>query len=181
MLRVNTLGPKQNGSNLCRGHFQMHFFLMKMFKFRLNFHWSLFLQVYKCFNGLNPDYLNNLFKQPCQKYELRDSHRLEQPKFNTFTYGLRSFRYYGSKLWNVLPFSVKNTKELHVFNKNITEWCHSTQCRSLDVFWHSDCIDFCFLPHFSTLSLLCAVFDFNSSPIANAMKNSSGLWDLAIL
>ena len=26
-----------------------------------------------------------------------------------------------------------------------------------------------------------AVFDFNSSPIANAMKNSSGLWDLRIL
>ena len=83
------------------------------------------IEVYKCFNGLNPDYLNNLFKQPCLKYELRDSHRLEQPKFNTFTYGLRS---------NVLPFSVKNTKELHVFKKNITEWCHSTQCRSLDVF-----------------------------------------------
>ena len=102
------------------------------------------IEVYKCFNGLNPDYLNNLFKQPCLKYELRDSHRLEQPKFNTFTYGLRSFRYYGSKLWNVLPFSVKNTKELHVFKKNITEWCHSTQCRSLDVFWHSDCIDFAF-------------------------------------
>ena len=108
----------------------------------------LAIEVYKCFNGLNPDYLNNLFKQPCLKYELRDSHRLEQPKFNTFTYGLRSFRYYGSKLWNVLPFSVKNTKELHVFKKNIIEWCHSTQCRSLDVFWHSDCIYFCLLPHF---------------------------------
>ena len=26
-----------------------------------------------------------------------------------------------------------------------------------------------------------AVFDFNSSPIANAMQNSSGLWDLKIL
>ena len=30
------------------------------------------IEVYKCFNGLNPDYLNNLFKQPCLKYELRD-------------------------------------------------------------------------------------------------------------
>ena len=94
------------------------------------------------------DYLNNLFKQPCLKYELRDSHRIEQPKFSTFTYGLRSFRYYGSKLWNALPFSVQSTKELHVFKKNITKWCHSTQCRSLDVFWRSDCIDFCLLPHF---------------------------------
>ena len=108
------------------------------------------IEVYKCFNGLNPNYLNNLFKQPSLKYELRDSHRLEQPKFNTFTYGLRSFRYYGSKLWNVLPFSVKNTKEMHVFKKNITEWCHSTQCRSLEVFWHSNWLHFAFLPHTST-------------------------------
>ena len=36
-------------------------------------------EVYKCFNGLNPNYLNNLFKRPSLKYELRDSHRLEQP------------------------------------------------------------------------------------------------------
>ena len=115
------------------------------------------IEVYKCFNGLNPNYLNNFFKQPSQKYELRDSHRLEQPKFNTFAYGLRSFRYYGSKLWNVLPFSVKNTKELHVFKKNITQWCHSTSCRSLEVFWHSDWLRFAFLPHTSTPSQLCDI------------------------
>ena len=33
------------------------------------------IEVCKCFNGLNPDYLNNPFKQPCLKYKLRDSHR----------------------------------------------------------------------------------------------------------
>ena len=62
------------------------------------------IKVYKFFNGLNPDSLNNLFNQPCLKYELRDSHRLVHPKFNAFIYGLRSFRYYGSKLWNVLMY-----------------------------------------------------------------------------
>ena len=93
---------------------------------------------------------------------MRDQHRLEPPKFNTFTYmyGLRSFRYYGSKLWNVLPFSVKNTKEFHVFKKNIIEGCHSTQCRSLEVFWHSNWFNLAFLPdtsalyYFATLHIL---------------------------
>ena len=56
----------------------------------------LAIEVFKCVHGNNPAYLNDLFKQSNLKYNLRDSSRLEQPKFHTFTYGLRSFRYYGS-------------------------------------------------------------------------------------
>ena len=96
----------------------------------------LAIEVYKCFHGLNPDYLNNLFKQSSTKYDMRDSCCLEQPKFNTFPYRQRSFRYYGSKLWNLLPYSVKNTKDLNVFKNNITRWCHSKQRALLDVFWN---------------------------------------------
>ena len=92
------------------------------------------IKTYKCFHGPNPDYLNNLFKQSSIKYNLRDSCRLEQSKFNTFSYGQRSFQYYGSKLWNLLPFSVKNTNDLNMFKTNITRWCYSKQCASLDAF-----------------------------------------------
>ena len=75
----------------------------------------LAIEVFKCVCCNNPAYLNNLFKQSNLKYDLRDSSRLEQPKFHTFTYSLRSFRYYGSKLWNILPHRVKNTKDMNVF------------------------------------------------------------------
>ena len=91
------------------------------------------IEVFKCVNGSDPAYLNNLFSQSIPKYDLRDSFRLEQPNFHAFTYGFRSSRYCGSKLWNILPHSVKNTKDINVFKKN-TEWCHSKQCISLDVF-----------------------------------------------
>ena len=94
----------------------------------------LAIEVFKWINGNNPAYLNNLFSQSIPKYDLRHSLRLEQPKFHTFTYGFRSFRYFGSKLWNILPHLVKNTKDINVYKKNITEWCHSRQCISLDVF-----------------------------------------------
>ena len=92
------------------------------------------IEVFKCFHGLNPAYLNDIFIQPSLKYNLRDSCRLEQPKFRTFTYGLRSFRYHGSKLWNLLPYQVKNTRDIVTFKRNITEWCHSKQCISLEIF-----------------------------------------------
>ena len=43
-------------------------------------------------------------------------------------------RYYGSKLWNVLPHQVKNTRDIVTFKINITEWCQSKQCISLSIF-----------------------------------------------
>ena len=101
------------------------------------------IEVYKCLHGLNSDYLNNLFKQSSTKYDMRDSCRLEQPKFNTFSYGQRSFRCYGSKLWNLLPYSVKNTKDLNIFKSNITRWCHSKQRDLLDVFWNHARLPLC--------------------------------------
>ena len=92
------------------------------------------IEVFKCFHGLYPAYLNDIFTQPSLKYDLKDSCRPEQPKFRTFTYGLRSFRYYGSKLWNLLPYQMKNTRGIITFKWNITEWCHSKQCIFLEIF-----------------------------------------------
>ena len=112
------------------------------------------IETYKCFHGLKPDYMHKLFKQLSTQYNLRDSCRLEQPKFNTFTYGQRSFRYYGAKLWNLLPFSVKNTNDLNIFKTNITRWCYSKQCASLDVFWKSRFVASC-LPFISNSCAWC--------------------------
>ena len=93
--------------------------------------------MYTCFHGLNPDYLSNLIRQPSTKCDLKDSYRLEQPKFNIFSYGQRSFRYYDSKLWNLRPYSVKNTKDFNILKTNITKWRYSKQCASFDMFWKS--------------------------------------------
>ena len=43
----------------------------------------LAIEVYKCINNLNPTYLSDLFVHKNVDYELRDPHKLEQPKLNT--------------------------------------------------------------------------------------------------
>ena len=63
--------------------------------------------MYKCIKDTNPTYLNDLFSVQADDYQLRDSSRLIQPKFNTFKFGSKSSRYYGAKLWNVLPVDIK--------------------------------------------------------------------------
>ena len=59
---------------LKRGHF------LPLSIYRLKF---LAIEVYKCINNSNPTYLSDLFVHKNVDYELRDSHKLEQPKFNT--------------------------------------------------------------------------------------------------
>ena len=99
--------------------------------YRLRF---LAIEVYKSITRLSPPYMNDLFNSRPVKYILRDSHHLQQPKFNTYKYGFKSFRYYGAKLWNSLPTNVKYSKDINEFKKNVTEWCSGTTCRGLEIF-----------------------------------------------
>jgi hypothetical protein len=92
----------------------------------------LAIEIYKCVNGSNPSYLNNLFSKRTIEYSFRDPNRLLQPKFNTIRYGFKSFRYYGSKLWNSLPTNIKESPSLSAFKNLVTECCLSKA--ALDMF-----------------------------------------------
>ena len=56
------------------------------------------------------------------KCNLRDQSRLLQPKFNTKRYGYRSFKYFGSKIWNSLPTIIKNLDDLDMFKRDLFNW-----------------------------------------------------------
>ena len=99
--------------------------------YRLKF---LAIEVFKCINDMNPVYINELFQMKYVPYHFRDSSRLTQNKFNTTTYGYRSFTYYGAKLWNCIPYDIKNTTDLETFKTNISIWCRSPFCKTLEIF-----------------------------------------------
>ena len=90
------------------------------------------IEMYKCVNGFNPTYLNDLFTAQSNDYHLRDSSRLIQPKFNTFKFGFKSFKYFDAKLWNVLPIDIKRSESLSIFKRSITAWCHSDAATALE-------------------------------------------------
>ena len=106
-----------------------NFLSLKAFRTR-----CLAVEVYKCVHGLNPTYLNYLFTEPLANYNFRDKCRLHQPQFHTYTYGFRSFKHSGSKLWNSLPRAIKNTNDINEFKKNITEWCQTCDLSKLEIF-----------------------------------------------
>lgn len=83
----------------------------------------LSIEVFKCISGMNPSYLNDLFTVPTSNYEFRNNSRLLQPKFNTNKFGYKSFRYLGSKLWNLLPPKLKKHSDIYVFKTELYNWC----------------------------------------------------------
>ena len=86
---------------------------------RMNMVRILSIEVYKCVEGTNPYYLNEMFSLSNSHYDFRDQSRLEQPKLNTKTFGYRSYKYLGAKLWNMLPSHLKSIDDLHVFKSNL--------------------------------------------------------------
>ena len=90
------------------------------------------IEVYKCVNGLNPKYMNDMLVIRPNADRFRDSSRAIQPRFSSVGFGFKSFKYFGAKLWNVLPITVKRSDNLFIFKDRLTEWCHAN--RSLDIF-----------------------------------------------
>ena len=76
---------------------------------------SVAIEVFKCVHKLNPTVLNELFIVKETERTLRDPLILHVPKFNKIQYGKKTFSYYGSHLWNILPNDIKRTLDINAF------------------------------------------------------------------
>ena len=82
----------------------------------------LAIEVYKCVKKFNPEYLKDIFILKESPYDVCDDSILVRPKVNTTNYGLKSFRNYGSKIWNILPPSFKKSLNIEDYKLVIHSW-----------------------------------------------------------
>ena len=80
------------------------------------------VQMYKVKKCLAPSYINDLFQVRDSTYNMRNSDAFVIPKYNLVKYGKKSLRFYGPKLWNKLPSTIKESPSLFAFKKNVTKW-----------------------------------------------------------
>ena len=79
-------------------------------------------EAYKCKSNENPDYINVMLNPLIKPYNLRVSPRAEQPKVNTTSCGLHSFKYQIAKLWNEMPSHIKEATSLYNFKSLLSKW-----------------------------------------------------------
>ena len=99
----------------------------------------LAIEVYKCGNDINPDYLIRLFVEKECPYSFRDIYTVKPTQ-----HGIKSFKSYGAKIWNALPKLYKSAFSLHEFKSLIKTWndrnCKCVVCDvylNLDIFYLS--------------------------------------------
>ncbi len=76
-------------------------------------------EIFKALHGSTPIDIRDLFEEKDKIYNLRSTVYLKQPKCNTVTYDLNSFRYKGAKIWNDLPNKINNSITLAEFKNQI--------------------------------------------------------------
>ena len=90
------------------------------------------IELYKIKNGLSVETMNIFNNTKMMKYNLRKKDLNVIPKVNTTHYGLWSFRYLSSHMWNQLPDEIKSSKDIHQFKKLLYSWngfkCMCTLC-----------------------------------------------------
>ena len=69
---------------------------------------SLCIQSFKTLNNINPDFMNEIFELRKTNRAVRNQYKLnlEVPTINQVTFGIKSIRYLGPKIWNSLPFDI---------------------------------------------------------------------------
>ncbi len=60
-------------------------------------------------------------------YNLRDPTRTIIPKSNSTTYGIKSLKHEGNKIWNQLQADIKTLKSLAIFKIKINKWLRRFQ------------------------------------------------------
>ena len=83
---------------------------------------NIAIETFKSVKGLNPKYMRSLFSFSTTPYCTRGGSELVQPKVNTIGFGINSFIYQGSKIWNNLPQGVKDTTCLITCKDLIVQW-----------------------------------------------------------
>ena len=80
--------------------------------------YKILLHVYRCLNGMAPLYLANLLKrQSPGRTRSSEQHLLDIPRTKLASFGDRSFRVVGPRLWNALPIDIKCCGTLSAFRK----------------------------------------------------------------
>ena len=88
---------------------------------------SIALETFKIINKNCQSYLYDLINIKKHQYSFRYSNTTELPQVRTIRYGINSFRYTASKLWNELPEHFRNETKL------ISTWtgnsCRCNACK----------------------------------------------------
>ena len=96
---------------------------------------NLCIEIFKTINEMSPTYMKEIFllEQSSRPVRKLNYNNLRTASVKTNTFGTKSLRSLGPKVWNNLPFHSKSTESLTAFKKMIKTWngnkCLCKKCK----------------------------------------------------
>ena len=93
-------------------------------------------EIYETINNLNPEFMRDLFSLRETSRLVREKQllNLNIPVHNQVTFGSKSLRVFGPKVWNSLPYHIKSSEILKAFKLIIKHWngirCNCKVCNT---------------------------------------------------
>ena len=88
---------------------------------------TLMTEIFKTQNNLNPPFMNEIFRERDNIYNLKNNNEFVLPSIKTVHFGSESIRYRGPQLWFSLPQDIRNIESLSLFKSKIKKW-HGEEC-----------------------------------------------------
>ena len=83
----------------------------------------LVAELLKIKNGNSNDIMTQLIcKRNSVGYSLRSQTDFLLPQVKPVNYGVKALRYFGPKIWNILPNDIENSRTLWEFSKKVKSW-----------------------------------------------------------
>ena len=84
---------------------------------------TLAIEMFKAFNNIGPEILRDIFVvRNHNGPTLRNPTDFVVPTIKTVLYGEDSLRYFGSKIWELIPQEIKNVQNIATFKNSIRKW-----------------------------------------------------------
>ena len=80
---------------------------------------TLMIEICKTHNNMSPSFMNEIFRERVNMYNLRNNNELVLPRIKTVNFGSESIRYRGPQLWYSLPQDIRNTESLSLLKSRI--------------------------------------------------------------
>ena len=72
--------------------------------------------------------MTEIFEARGVQYDLRDKNTLGIPNARTISYGIETVRYFGQKLRQILPHSIRESQALEAFKKELSTYTIECDC-----------------------------------------------------
>ena len=80
---------------------------------------SFAIEIYKIKNNMSTPIMLELFEKRNLNYNLRSHTDFSLHSVNTFAYGLKSLKYFAGKVWDIVPFEIRNATSIEEFSAKI--------------------------------------------------------------